>query len=487
MKRILIFLITLLPIYVFAQMQTFEQYKAEQQSKINKYKSDKQKDFDAYRQKLNAEYAAYMKQNWQEYKISAAKKRPQDQDPPKPTVKQDDSKTPTNEIGYKVVIIYEPYEEPNPVVPIETPAPAATPIFTFLFHDTPCSVHLSKGMRFTLPNISENAVADAWIQLSNSAYDDLIIDCLRLRNSLQLGDWGYIQLLQSLTQRFFESNTSNEATLLQMYILTQSGYNVRIARANERLILLVPFEEDIYNYSYIAKDGLKFYIIDKEKGVNSYHVFDRAFPKSQVASLRIQKTPLLTNNPTSRRTISSSRYPKMRVTINENKNLIDFYNAYPLSSKWDYYSKASLSEDTKSVLYPMLKKQLEGQTSLTAANMLLNFVQTAFEYQTDGQQFGYERPLFGDETLYYPYSDCEDRSILYSILVRELLGLEVVLLDYPGHIATAVRFPNDEYYGYYITMNGKKYTICDPTYINADAGECMPDYRNTLPDVVQIQ
>ena len=42
--------------------------------------------------------------------------------------------------------------------------------------------------------------------------------------------------------------------------------------------------------------------------------------------------------------------------------------------------------------------------------------------------------------FYYPYCDCEDRSVLYSYLVRNLLKLDVVLLDYPNHIATAVCF-----------------------------------------------
>ena len=119
--------------------------------------------------------------------------------------------------------------------------------------------------------------------------------------------------------------------------------------------------------------------------------------------------------------------------------------------------------------------------------MLINFVQTAFNYKTDGDQFGYERPLFGDETLYYPYSDCEDRSILYSILVRELLGLEAVLLYYPGHLATAVAFPNNQSFGYHFTWKNKVFTICDPTYIGADIGECMPQFRTTSPEVIQIQ
>ena len=116
----------------------------------------------------------------------------------------------------------------------------------------------------------------------------------------------------------------------------------------------------------------------------------------------------------------------------------------------------------------------------------MNFVQTAFQYQTDQEQFGYERPLFGDETFYYPYSDCEDRSILFSILVRELLGLDIVLLHYPHHLATAVNFGDEEVYGSYFSINGQKYVISDPTYINAPVGECMPQFQNSSAEIVKI-
>ena len=120
---------------------------------------------------------------------------------------------------------------------------------------------------------------------------------------------------------------------------------------------------------------------------------------------------------------------------------------------------------------------------MEAANMLIDFVQTAFAYQTDGEQFGYEKPFFVDELFYYPYCDCEDRSILYSRLVRSLLNLDVVLLDYPNHIATAVCF-TEQVEGDYILVNGKKYVICDPTYIGASIGMAMPQFKSVAAKVL---
>lgn len=486
MKRYILALITFFLSGSMYAQQTFEQYKAEQQAKLSKYKSDKQKEYDTYRQKINADYAAYMQKQWTAYKTYAAKQKPKDQDPPTPTVKEDNAPSSGSQIRYKLVITIVPYEAPNPVVPIDDPPIDEKPQFKFIFHGTPCSVHLKDVMKYSLSDATETSAGDMWQHLSENIYDGLISDCLKLRGDMQLSDWGYINMLQALTKQFYGSNT-NEAVLTQMYILTQSGYDVRISRCDDKWILLVPFNATLYGYSYLYLDGKTYYIMDKINQGSRFFAFNKSFPNEKAPSLRMTQSPKLAYSGANSRTLSSRRFPGMRATVTENRNLIKFYDEYPLSSNWDYYSAASFANETKQMLYPTLKREIAGKSVTQAANMLINFVQTAFDYKTDGDQFGYERPLFGDETIFYPYSDCEDRSIFYSILVRELLGLDVVLLYYPGHLATAVAFPDNKAYGDHFSWNNKVYTICDPTYIGADIGECMPCYKQTSPEVIQIQ
>ena len=40
--------------------------------------------------------------------------------------------------------------------------------------------------------------------------------------------------------------------------------------------------------------------------------------------------------------------------------------------------------------------------------------------------------------------------------------------------------------GDYINLNGKKYTICDPTYIGAPIGATMPDMDNKTAKVIKL-
>lgn len=345
---------------------------------------------------------------------------------------------------------------------------------------------LENGHRFTLSGIDENSVADGWQVLSKDMYLPVIARCLDYRDRLRLCDWGYVRFVEQMATVFFPKERLNEARLMQMYILTQSGYKVRMARVNNRLALLLPSKETIYKYSYLELDGIHYYIIDTLPKSARLNVFNREFPGERYFSLRIPQQPALPVRSSVSRHLTSKHDAGMAADVAVNDNLIAFYNDYPLNSCWDIYANASLGAQTKVQLYPVLKRSMAGKSATEAANMLLHFVQTAFEYATDDEQFGTERPLFADETLFYPYSDCEDRAILYTVLVRELLGLDVVLLHYPGHLATAVCFDTDVY-GDYLTVDGKRYTVCDPTYINADIGQTMPQYKNTAAKVVKTK
>ena len=121
-----------------------------------------------------------------------------------------------------------------------------------------------------------------------------------------------------------------------------------------------------------------------------------------------------------------------------------------------------------------------------AAALLLDFVQNAFEYQSDRQQFGHEKVFFPDEMLYYPYNDCEDRAILYCHLIRVLLGLNVALVNYPNHIAAAVCFPSQVKAETQYRRGNETYTLCDPTYLGASIGECMPQFIGKSPKLILL-
>ena len=150
------------------------------------------------------------------------------------------------------------------------------------------------------------------------------------------------------------------------------------------------------------------------------------------------------------------------------------------------YFNAAVSQESVDSLERSLKHLVTNKSEVESVNILLRFVQTAFDYKVDQEQFGKEKPMFIEETLYYPYSDCEDRAVLFAYLVRSILGLDVVGLRYDGHIATAVKF-KDQVYGDAVVYSGEKYIICDPTYMYADAGKCLPNFQEKVPKIISIK
>lgn len=511
-----------------------KQVRESQQNAIQEFESFKQQAFQEYedfRRKANEEYAKFMEEAWKVFEAHEAEKMPLEPKPhqpvvapelPVPSPKPTPSITPTPEpeptpepkpeptpeptptpvpepvidnvdLGGATLIPFsgkalppKPIERPQPYEPISPnliPVAAATQ--SVYLYGSAFPFHFEERFPYRLKDNTEKNVAKMWKELSKPTYDPVIAECLQKREERKLCDWAYVKLTQRVSERYCGKDT-DEAVVMQMYLLTQSGYQMRIGRTNaNRLALLMGSQERIYGYRYFLLGSARFYVINKDFKDKGMNIYNHAFPKERALSLFMTQ-PVLDVDKTEKRVIASKRYPEMRVTVETNRNLIDFFNDCPVSAQWHYYSIASLSDVTKEDLYPALRKAIEGKDELTAANMLLNFVQTGLDYKTDDQQFGYERPLYPDESLYYPYCDCEDRSILFSCLVRELLGLDVVLLDYPNHIATAVHF-NQDVVGDYLMVDGVKYIVSDPTFINAPVGCCSSKYKALSPHVVRIK
>lgn len=496
--------------------------------------------YQAFRDSVNAEYADYMRRAWKQEEVLPAKSLPLRPEPPKPEVRKpldipqfdaipfgevkDIPKPnipkpqpiiPIDELDRLVIMAPEPIDNPNEnlndnakpqeearpkdekpkdekpkdekptqqVPPVTKPREPKAEGFAFQWCGQTWRVPLEQQHRFRLRSTKEPDVADAWKMLSGAKYAGIVAACLKLRNAYQLPDWGYLRFLEVMTDAFLKG-MPDEARLLEMFILVQSGYQARIARCDGHLFLLVPSMGDIYEYSYLKLGGRKYYVADKRPRSGAFYVYEREFPREQPMVWQMDKLPLFASKGATR-TLKAQRYPEVCATVIFNKDLVEFMDGYPRCGDWNSYALASLSDQAKESLYPALRKYIEGKGKREAVDILLDFVQTAFEYRTDDQQFGVERSLFGDETLYYPYCDCEDRSILFSILVRELLGLKVVLLNYPEHIATAVCFEEDVQ-GDYVMLDGKRYVVCDPTYIGSHVGEAMSRYKTTKATIIKL-
>ena len=477
-----------------ASAQSFEEYKKKAAADFDAYKKQKTDDYKAYRDKVNADFAEYMRKAWEWKKGENAVKKPE-REPDVPPVVLPELEEPVipegDEIPFDYVVpVLDVTPTPVPIMPLPTRPDPSEKVHELNFYGTVCKVRFNPEGVVKMKDASEESASKMWSALSGEKYDNLLYDCNKIREDLALCDWAYYRLAEEVSEKIY--GKSNEATLLKAYIMNQSGFRLRLGRSDAGSIhTLMALSDDIYNMPYWKIDGYHYYLTDGSNP-GALYIFDQNFPQEQSLRMSINAPQNLSVQKSSPRKLRSKRYQNVEVTSSVNINMMDFYGDYPDPyfrgneySTWSFYANAPVSRQMKETVYPRLKSAIAGKSQKDAANILINFVQTGFEYKTDDEAWGYERAFFPEESLYYPYCDCEDRSILFSRLVRDLMGLEVVLLYYPGHLATAVRFDED-IPGDYIVLDKGDYLVCDPTYINASIGMTMPDMDNSKAVIVML-
>ena len=344
-------------------------------------------------------------------------------------------------------------------------------------------VYVDKSLKgvCSIGNMRENAIADAYEAMCKADYKVLVDDCRKVKKELNLNDWGIFLFVREASKTL--CTDENAAVVMQQFLLNELGYKSKMARRADRnqMLLFVAADCQVYGHPYFTKDGLNYYNLTSNESCQFYMCQEDSPKAKSKLNMQVNHAPAL--NAGMVNSVHKNRSGSVAVSVDVPKSLMEFYGSMP-QCDYSVYVNAEVNPSVASKVLSTLAPLVNGKGEAEAANLLINFVQTGFQYATDQEQFGYEKPFFVEELFYYPYCDCEDRSVLYSYLVRNLLKLDVVLLDYPNHIATAVCF-NENVSGDFVTVGGKKYVVCDPTYIGASIGKAMPQFKNVAAKVLK--
>ena len=344
-------------------------------------------------------------------------------------------------------------------------------------------VYVDKSLKgvCSIGNMRENAIADAYEAMCKADYKALVDDCRKVKKELNLNDWGIFLFVREASKTL--CTDENAAVVMQQFLLNELGYKSKMARRADRnqMLLFVAADCQVYGHPYFTKDGLNYYNLTSNESCQFYMCQEDSPKAKSKLNMHVNHAPAL--NAGMVNSVHKNRSGSVAVSVDVPKSLMEFYGSMP-QCDYSVYVNAEVNPSVASKVLSTLAPLVNGKSEAEAANLLINFVQTGFQYATDQEQFGYEKPFFVEELFYYPYCDCEDRSVLYSYLVRNLLKLDVVLLDYPNHIATAVCF-NENVSGDFVTVGGKKYVVCDPTYIGASIGKAMPQFKNVAAKVLK--
>jgi len=454
------------------------------QKDFNDFKSSIDQQFDNFVQHNDSVFVQFLTQSWKEFigvqnEVPAPPKpvqQPKVSDPVIPDFpdKKDSTKeTPASNIEQLIPV-------PIDSVPKKAEAIATTAgSSSFLFYGSEITIPVSETGLPVLNSLTNEGIVRFFTKAAKSSHLNAVTKTSR-ENSIQckLNDWGLASLLMTAAQKLY--STQNEQILFTWYALIRNGFNAKVGYNKERVYLLLPAIQKVYTVSYNI-NNISYYLFDFDvpsTQAKLLTIYEADYPGNKTDfSFLMLETPQLGNQYMTKTIDFGSSFD-----LKLNKNLIDFYNNYP-TCELNVFFAAPLSEAILRQLDVYFNPLLKNKNDDERVAFLLNFVQRGIKYQTDQEQFGREKYLFAEETLFYPAADCEDRAILLSKLIRHFTKLETIGLLYPEHVSLAVTITNVPDCKYF-THKNKRYYNCDPTYLGALCGAIMPRFLNSEPELI---
>ena len=381
----------------------------------------------------------------------------------------------------------KPTQPAEPALPKPTqpkPAPAAAQTVQYDFYTL--KAQAPKVELPALAGADGHSIGVMWKQLQEADVYGKVQPALdQYRRENHLNDWLTYGLVHAYADALYPAD-DNASAVLTHYLLAHMGYNIRLGRSGSQLLLLVPFRQTVYVRPYLDVDGTRYSIFMYEGGRDVSRSITTLSTCQLPADADLgHNLDLVIGGLTMPRRGERQKELSdgvMTLSLSVPEVAVDVAGGF-VQTEIPVYAGSCLSESFRTDLLSQVKSQIQGLTEAEAVSRLMHFIQFAFDYATDTDQFGYEKPFFVEENFYYPANDCEDRAVLLAFLVRQVLGLDVHLLHYHEHEAAAICFTDQTLQGDGYTYRGRRYLICDPTYIGAGIGQCMPRYEGVKPEI----
>ncbi len=539
MKRLVFALIlTSVGLALYSQDDEYQKYLESQrkqyQQSVNAYQNEMQQrsqEMQAYIDKQNAEFADFMAKQWELFndfaKDQVEMNKPKPTKVPVATVNNEEKQFSSKEIQYTkevelpkvthataVTIEKEENNKYEQRVSVDEKGVKNVPMsdmerskklsidnsnnLLLNFYGRQVNVHFDPKLRIKSTGIDEKNVSEYFKKIAKCQNETQALwgEMKGIVDQFGLNEWGYFCLLRTLSEKVF-SNVNDRVMFCFYMLRNEGGFKTRIGRGKDsgNLTLLIALDnsKQVYSYTFFRFDDdskgnkVKYYCVygggKANEAVYSYSFSEQDAAKRQMTLDFTKNLNMGECNVNRELKLTKDK----KITLPYNKSHIAYLDDVPMTVFPIYFTTA-LPIESQKVLLNTFDQMKKDYTPTQFIGMLLHFVQTGFEYKTDEEQFGYEKYFYPEEVIGYPYCDCEDRSALFAWLVERYTNAKVIGLQYEGHVATAVYFgDNADVKGDGFMYGGKKYYVCDPTYINASIGMTMPQYKGKTPKVIKLK
>lgn len=331
--------------------------------------------------------------------------------------------------------------------------------------------------------VTKEVVTDYWKKFVVANSNHLVNQLNAFQNRLGLNDWGYFLMVKACANAIYPKDESGE-NLLVWALLIRSGFNVKIGYNQLGSSILYTATTEIFGVHSVRINGTVYYV---DKPIYSFPIFSY-FPNHPGASGSFElnfKQSLNFQGEIENKKIEFHWDKKSYIfNLKYNPEEIHFLESYPQTDPFIYFnapfsllSGESLSRQFKPILSSMRKEE--------GAAFLQQFVQKVFSYRPYNDMYGYDRFMFPEELLFKEESNDKGKALLFCWMITNLMNEKAALIEYPGFFSVAISLgqpmDGDNYY-----VNGKRYTIADPTFENAPIGLVMRDFYNLKPLITPL-
>lgn len=286
----------------------------------------------------------------------------------------------------------------------------------------------------------------------------------------KLPDWFVYQLIRKIAEQINSKYSDyTQYTLTKYMLLAIAGFEPVVFTSNDKILLYVKSTDTVYNLPNKKINGKQFVCLNYHDygyqinfGIEKFYQKEFILPTAgKYFNYTIDYLPSFQKQSYLEKKVSFKYKNKNEFySILVSPEMRDYFSNYPVI-EYRYQFTIPFSEITYNKLIPELKTRIKSLSIAEGINYLLVFVRDGFEFETDTRLFGREKRLSAEETLVYNSSDCEDRSALFFLLVKEIYNLPMAIISYTEHVNVAVQLPKNK--GITVEIDNQKFTICEPT------------------------
>lgn len=369
-------------------------------SSFDEFRKGLLNDYNSFRDGILADYAKFLDGVWVEYNGFRGEDRDVTPKPPLPVAAVPADTVPVLLPRPQLIPQVEPVNEPEPVpAPKAEPTPADAPPFTFDY----------RGIELQIPQVDvrlmERVAAPAdfaaqWRALdANAEAAALVNEISRLAAKLNFNGYLTYDLAMAYAAARFTNASASSRTSLVHYVMTHLGYDARLGvNSKGHALIMFPAKQTIYGHMYFRFGNEKYYVftdpsIRLTDGDMRVSTCELPAAASKAAKLDLRLGQL--NIPYEAHPFSV-RCNGLEIHGQTNAKLYPILYKYPQMPIGDY-AESNLMPELRADLVQQLKSQLADKPRAEAVNTLLQFVQNGFEYATDHDYHGFEKPYFFEE------------------------------------------------------------------------------------------